>query len=314
MPLTLTLNNPAPATSLSIKDPSDAVRKLVYSDSNWGLFTARAKRHWEDLDTQTTTRLMAGINVRIVAVRNDPDFDVKVRSVEAALESFRGKPAFALPQKKLELYLHVADQVCLGYVLQRPGHMSPIVAIALGWGAVRGNGNPMMPDLVYDYYKPTFSVNAKKKRVLTAVYHEFGHVFHQIHNPSHYYALGQAPLLMHKAQSELTGECAERYSHFTNAPSPAQLQAFVNKINRGVAREVSGYASTHPNEFIAETFAGLMMGVPLSADVVAAYQLLGGVMPAAGMAHVRSGQNWAKKKILYPISKPIFSMGDAAPQ
>ena len=109
--------------------------------------------------------------------------------------------------------------------------------------------------------------------------------------------------------SELSKSYTTQYSHFPMAPSIQNMKDFCDKVT-SIARGVSGYASSHPCEFIAEVFSGLMMGVPYSQDILNAYAACGGPQLDAGMAHVRTCQNWFKKNILYPVSKPIFSIGD----
>ena len=87
------------------------------------------------------------------------------------------------------------------------------------------------------------------------------------------------------------------------------MNAFLDAVKK-LGRKVSSYAATHPNEFVAETFSALLLGVPLDQDVLDAYASLGGPAIPDGTAHVRKGQNWVKRNILYPVTSAVLSMGD----
>lgn len=76
-----------------------------------------------------------------------------------------------------------------------------------------------------------------------------------------------------------------------------------------VGRAVSPYASRHPNEVIAEVFAGLMMGVQFDDRVMQIYQTCGGPMPPDGTTHIRKGRTMLKRT-LYTLAKPIRFIGD----
>ncbi len=159
-------------------------------------------------------------------------------------------------------------------------------------------------------------MNSKKKAALCAVFHEFGHAFHQLQNPGHFHALAAFWTLVHNlagggvSWEELQNDprLQERYAWLLHAPSRATLLQFRERFLE-IAQTVSTYASSHPNETVAEIFSGVMMGAPISADALTLYQELGGPPVAQGAAHVRTGQNAFKKNVLYPIANAIRDIG-----
>lgn len=56
-------------------------------------------------------------------------------------------------------------------------------------------------------------------------------------------------------------------------------QVWIDAADKLIAARVSAYATVTPQEFVAETFAGLRHGIIYDADVVALYEKLGGVIP-----------------------------------
>lgn len=71
--------------------------------------------------------------------------------------------------------------------------------------------------------------------------------------------------------------------------------------SKGLGRTISGYASGHPNEVVAEVFSGLAMGAPIADNVRTMYNAFGGPQPPDALVHVRTGSGWMKKNILYPV-------------
>jgi hypothetical protein len=255
-----------------------------------------------------------GVACHILYDPADRNFDLKKERLKIALEAFQGQAGFALPQNQLNVYCVTAgtsaySNMSVGFVYKDPANQPDQLRVTLILGDSIGvaTGTRLLCDDVYDYYKPTFTVDASKRRALTAVYHEFGHIFHQLQSPSHYFGLANLVQVVNADDPGYAGHA--NYNTFPTNPSFAALNGFLNAIKE-YGRTVSQYASSHPNEFIAETFSGLMMGVPIDANTRLAYQALGGPIPTAGMVHVRTGQNWLKRKVLYPIATAIKSIGE----
>lgn len=67
--------------------------------------------------------------------------------------------------------------------------------------------------------------------------------------------------------------------HYRNSPSAYQTQMTLSPSDTLIAGKVSGYAQDGMREFIAETFAALVLGRELPSDVLNLYQFLGGLLP-----------------------------------
>lgn len=98
--------------------------------------------------------------------------------------------------------------------------------------------------------------------------------------------------------------------HFAKEPLAAlKPRPWTVEANRATARQVSRYAALDRNEFIAETFAGLVNGRTYSAEVMSLYERLGG--PAIGkaqttLAEVSLSANapaWMRKPTLTPAEE-----------
>jgi len=108
----------------------------------------------------------------------------------------------------------------------------------------------IVADRVYDYYEPTTTSSEKDRCQIAQAMHEFGHVFHQLLSPAEY-ALN-ADVASQPAAADTTAMAARR------ALLPAIVTA--GKAHVSQYAGVAGDAKTL-NEFVAEVFSGLMMGV-----------------------------------------------------
>jgi len=76
-------------------------------------------------------------------------------------------------------------------------------------------------------------------------------------------------------------------SHFANSRKQnLSIQSLRAKVpirwdgrSKVIASKVSRYGASSPNEFVAETFAGIVLGKTYSADVMSLYDDLGGPKP-----------------------------------
>ena len=70
--------------------------------------------------------------------------------------------------------------------------------------------------------------------------------------------------------------------HFKNSPSKYHGLTSTSLKGAGVekAGAVSGYATGHPREFIAEVFLGLVYGKTFANDILQMYVAMGGAVPA----------------------------------
>ncbi|XXF78155.1 hypothetical protein P2318_34705 [Myxococcaceae bacterium GXIMD 01537] len=277
----------------------------------------------DDVTTASETHSVHGVTVRIWRAPNHDDdtFVLKRSQVTAALEQMcpTSGGGFAFPGNVLEVLMEPTG-VSRGMLYRRTGAILPRAFLQLGGtvtdvidrvspdpvNAPRGGlgvGTPhnlrLVADQVYDYYRPTFTVNALRRRVRTAIFHELGHVFHQLDSPDDYWAIAD--------ETGTNNWYAVRGNRYTNAllSWPVVEREHIRVLRVGVA-EVSRYGGLPElqggvNEFVAEMFSGLMMGVPYSAAALNEYAAAGG--PATrGQEHARDGQG-ANKQRLYSLFK-----------
>ena len=276
-------------------------------------FQKRATDSWERKNLETENVVLSGVTCRIVRTTDDADYEKKKSILALALRQMEGH--FAIPNDRLEVYTHTG-QASIGYTVYRPGRFEPSMIIVLGSSAITPPSQ-ILASKVKAYYKPTFTVNEDEKASLCAVFHEFGHAFHQLQSPGHFHALAAFWTLVHGLAGggvtwdELQNEARhqERYAWLSGSPSKKTMVDFQERFV-SVARTVSTYASSHPNEHVPEVFSGLMMGAPISDDAMTLYRELGGPPVPNGAAHVRTGQNVLKKYVLYPIANAIRDIGD----
>ncbi len=293
-----TIDMKLPKNLLKIKQFTAQEADKYFKDENGPLFAARIKS-----TGPAEQKTYGGVTVTFHNQNKDPGYDMKKEAVKTALEQIdKFKTQFGLPGNVLKVYCYGDKQAGVGYVLMNG--TSRQATLLLGTTAVADN-NSILAAQIYDYYKPTVTVNAKAKRALAVIVHELGHIFHQLHNPSHYICLGELSLLANKSQGELDKEYKDTFeTHFPAKPKFTELQAVRDEIQKAGAN-VSSYASAALPDVVAEVFCGLMMGAPFGNDVLDVYKAMGGPTIPDGMAHVRKGQdNWFKKKI-YAINKAL---------
>lgn len=259
-----------PEITLPIKELSASELSERYK-SSIGLFATRAKS-WRSASLDNEVATYAGVHVKLHVDREDPDRAAKKSQVKAALEMLAGQSGLALPCA-LEVFIHARDQACLGYVLPFSDRVKAVLILGRGVTETRSK---LVSHAVLDTYGG--GAAGKDMQIRTAILHEFGHVHHQLLAPSHYFAIGQLTMLMGKAESELRGEYSARYAMFTSAPSLAEMKGAVVRMRELGARvsEYAGAGTSHPNELVAEVFAGLMMGLTFDSDVMTAYVSMGG--------------------------------------
>ena len=99
--------------------------------------------------------------------------------------------------------------------------------------------------------------NVYKTSPLHPVYHEIGHIYHDLNNPKTFLLMGKS--------SELK----------INNLSTSILDEFNSKYVE-TARKVSDYATESPAEFVAEVFAKMINGQKFDNDVMTLYKKYGG--------------------------------------
>ena len=272
----------SPSKSLRIKDMTPDETKNLHLKGNIALFAHRSNA-WRGKTMSTSERIYGGVKCKIHVASDDPDKDVKLSAVSEAIDRCISVAGLSFPRSTVEFYIHGQNQACLGYIL--PMMPENKFCIILGTGVMRTK-----VQLVSTIIKESSKEGPQRAQQLcatTAVIHELGHCFHQLLNPSQYYCVSQACILKGKAGSELSGEYRERWALLCQA-STKDMEDFT-KAAKSFGAEVSKYASTHPNEFVAECFAGQVMGLTYGEDVMSAYATLGGP-PVRGVAAVGKGR------------------------
>jgi hypothetical protein len=255
------------------------------------------KRRKDELTyTQRRVLAIAGIQVNLTVEEHDPDSLLKEQELRAALGLLERCRNFTLPDK-LHVYL-VAKGSSAGY-LDSGRNDGVKWRVFLGQSAIKhvpvavlpteipndiqgGRGqtpNRIVGDQVYEAVLAkmppptgvTAQVNAidqaRRARVRTAVFHEFGHVLHAALCPERFNGLADEELLVRMRRAPL--EIANMHAHI-----------------RRVSKKVSHYATSVPNEFVAETFSGLMSNLAYDDEVIDTYMRCGGPLGQAGMTRV----------------------------
>jgi len=115
-------------------------------------------------------------------------------------------------------------------------------------GGVSAGGRARgIADHIYDGTTNWFGNPKQVAMTTTVIIHELGHVLHEFSSPG----------------------------IFWNAKVNATAQAYFALVRLAQATAVSQYATTNALEFVAESFAGMMMSMTYSPNVVIAYGALG---------------------------------------
>jgi hypothetical protein len=142
---------------------------------------------------------------------------------------------------------------------------APPPVIAGGWTL---NPKRIISDRFYDYYKGTY-YSEEARCGLAQVFHEFGHIFHQLEHPTDYFLGADVAV---KAMVPLA------------TPQALQRNMLLPNTSTQARTYVSEYADDGDralNEYVPEVFSGLMMGVDWNAvdptlGAYNAYLALGG--------------------------------------
>ena len=160
--------------------------------------------------------------------------------------------------------LMLGDRICQHVTTQFPP--PPVVA-----GGYTGNPKRIISDRLYDYYRGTYQ-SEEAKCGLAQVFHEFGHIFHQLQRPTDYF---------------LASDVANKAAQPLATPQAVQRDMLLPNTRTQAHTYVSEYAGDGDrtlNEYVAEVFSGLMMGVDWTAvdptlGAYNAYLAIGGPTP-----------------------------------
>ncbi len=231
-------------------------------------------------------KTVAGLNLNVYKAtdQNSNLYNAKWAAVKTALEACNAAGVLmqqsAIQEFKVVFYGNAGNSSTSPsrgiLYLDSPDAQKPTLVLQLGSRAVQhacavlnfgeaqgiaaGGGAQSPPRIVadrfYDYYKSTKTVSAKDKCILAQTFHELGHIFHQYQQPKQFHANARQIVARAKnANAETVGK-----------------------------NHVSEYAGKEPatwNEFVSETFSGIMMGVPwdkVNAGVMNEYRNLKGPM------------------------------------
>ncbi|MCP4132420.1 MAG: hypothetical protein GY754_15720 [bacterium] len=266
-----------PEVELVIKDLSANEQKAFIKKENLERLYVKYRTGWAKKSLKVEEHKWGGVAVKLHAASDDPDIAVKKEAIRIALEMVQAK-GFKFPGNNIEFFCHSYKKSCVGFLL--PMLQSSKGVIVLGTNALHVE-KEIVATKIYDQHKARSESDAKLKQATTAVLHEMGHIFHQYAALSYYTALvnlKKLTKLNESAYTQLLGSSSDykkMYASFTSKPTYKQLKDAMGRIDETSA-EVSAYANEHPNEFIAEVFSGLMMGINYSDDIVDIYHALGG--------------------------------------
>lgn len=234
---------------------------------------------------------IAGVTVDVYAGRNEPAgiASVKLECVKKAIEGLQSAGImFAdadVQEFRVVLYASETSRInglpSRGVVwFDDDTAPKPVVMLQLGTrimthvmaggsdGAGDATGSPprIVADRIYDYYKKTLTGAPVERSILAQIYHEFGHIFHQLTGPAGY---GLGADLVAGIGAGATGSLEHQFWH-RSVPT-------ARSIGKKYVSEYSGNGQL--NEFVAEVFSGLMMGVDwnaVSPNVMGLYRELSG--------------------------------------
>jgi hypothetical protein len=163
----------------------------------------------------------------------------------------RGVVCFEAGNARPTVVLMLGSRLCEHVTTQGapPGYAPPPPVTVGGWTSLPSR---ILSDRFYDYYKGTYH-SEEARCGLAQVFHEFGHIFHQLHRPNDYF-LGAD--VGYKAMVPLaTPEALARDMLLPNTRT--QGRTYVSQYADDGDRTL--------NEYVPEVFCGLMMGVDWNA-------------------------------------------------
>lgn len=225
---------------------------------------------------------------------------------------------FSWPSDQVEVFVYQGAAFSVGWLL-RQAHVEKAVVL-LGDSAV-STSTKLVADVVKERESSRGERFAQQARIRTATFHELGHVQHQKLSPSHYFALSQIPMIVENVlgpgrEESVRQSNREKAQQLFENTSAETLKAFMTRLKE-LSSTVSTYAGSNPCEFVAEVYSGLMMSVPFSDDVRAAYDALGGPpVDAETMLRLkgrsRSNAIWSRPSFLPKpeAPSPVFDIGE----
>jgi len=228
-------------------------------------FTGRTSA-WKGKQLELSNAVWGGTKIKMHLDPDDPNLDDKRTALRQGLELLEAHGGLDFPELGLEVWSFTGQQACLGYLLPLAGKMKAIVL--LGDGVVSASG--LVATEILRKNGGEGSRVGKRMQVLTAVLHEFGHCLHAYLHPDRFLACNRIAQLRNEGSTK-----PEDSDFFSPLPSTRDFKVLSGEIVR-ISRLVSGYASKHPLELIAEVFSGVLMGESFSEEVMTAYAALGG--------------------------------------
>ncbi|QRN97657.1 hypothetical protein JRI60_00770 [Archangium violaceum] len=269
--------------SLFIKLFTEAELAALFIDQYRSVWTARARKFMKQA-TAMEKVTWGGRACTLIRHTSVPAADyVRLKSVLATTMDCLGQcPSLTLSAYPIE-FLIDSTPGSAGYVIQDKRDAPKKISVFLGsdvWGFQRTNTR-IIANYLHKYIRSSSEAEKARRRTLAAVFHEFGHVFHQLTAPSHYFMLGILGILQGRGQSELRKEehLHSMWRMFPGFPSVAYMKQFHRGIEQYARTQVSGYASEREPEIVAEVFSGLMMGITFAPDTKTLYEALGGHVP-----------------------------------
>ena len=187
-----------------------------------------------------------------------------------------------IPDNAMTFYCDGRAQGSTGYVRWDATARKRVALMFMGYGLVDQGSSPTVACTLVE--KGKFTGSAKQFHTKVAVCHEYGHIFHQLHRPAHYFALADCSTFwgdgMTLTDIQASPDFTTRFARFRGY-TKQDLKNLKAALKKWTAI-IGGYchsANENPNEYVAEFFAGRKgANVPFVnlAKMQAVYDGLGG--------------------------------------
>lgn len=152
------------------------------------------------------------------------------RGLEVVLGCLAKCTAVKLSDFDIKIYVDKGNGSA-GYVVKERARGPLLIEIFFGKDVYTDTpsiSTELVANYLYATGKGISNHSALTTRMLAMIFHEFGHVFHQINSPSHYFVLGHLAILKDKGASE-----------YGYAPKPTYVEPQSNIFNRSKMRRIA---------------------------------------------------------------------------
>jgi hypothetical protein len=311
-------------TTLKVTELNNFEKKAAFVAQFEGNYGARLK-NFNSNKARTVELIDSGISYSLVSHDSIAGNHVlrMRKNLAVVLAGLAQSADYDLAEWPVTIYID-KGKGSAGYLIRQSLNYPEEIGIFFGLDVYEdkpSSGTSILANYLYNTGKKVGNASLLDTRIQAMIAHEFGHVFHQLHRPSHYVALsklselykksksefvhhslpvrGKAKFFGKKTQKQLDDEydmAMDRWQnnakyvdsylgkmrHFGGDMPPAMID-FGKGVAGYVQKTMGGYASERAPEVVAEGFAGLMMGVSLGSELQQLYETFGGYVPSSKM-------------------------------